>query len=49
MGATPGAAPTVTRTTVFEFYDSHVGLCLPVAKRVAWFGISGVMILVCHV
>ena len=25
---------TITRTTVFEFYDSHVGLCRLVANRV---------------
>jgi hypothetical protein len=31
---------TVTRTTVFEFYDSHVGLCRSVAKRVLLFAIS---------
>jgi len=24
---------TVTRTTVFEFYDSRAGLCGPVTKR----------------
>ena len=30
---------TVTRTTVFEFYDSHAGPCRPVAKRVLSFGI----------
>ena len=30
---------TVTRTTVFEFYDSHAGLCRPVTKRALWFGI----------
>src|SRR6185312_11842272 len=28
------------RTTVFEFYDSHVGLCCSVAKRALLFGIS---------
>ena len=38
---------TVTRTTVFEFYGSHAGLCCQVAKRVLWFGISEVMILIC--
>ena len=31
---------TVTRTTVFEFYDSHAGACRLVAKRALWFGIS---------
>ena len=30
----------VTRTTVFEFYDSHAGACRLVAKRALWFGIS---------
>ena len=25
---------TVTRTTVFEFYDSHADLCRSVARRV---------------
>ena len=30
---------TVTRTTVFEFYDSLDGLCRCVAKRVHSFGI----------
>ena len=38
---------TVTRTTVFEFYDSHAGLCRPVAQRVLWFGISNALIAVC--
>jgi hypothetical protein len=28
---------TVTRTTVFEFYDSHAGACRFVAKRALWF------------
>jgi len=28
---------TVTRTTVFEFYDSRVGLSRPVANLVLWF------------
>ena len=31
---------TVTRTTVFEFYDSHIGLCRLVTKRVLLFAIS---------
>ena len=43
---------TVTRTTVFEFYDSHTGLCRAVVKRVLLFGISEAMMLVrdasCH-
>jgi hypothetical protein len=30
---------TVARTTVFEFYDSHVGLCRSVATRVLLFAI----------
>src|SRR5262245_14089795 len=30
---------TVTRTTVFEFYDSHAVLCLAVANCALWFGI----------
>ena len=30
---------TVTRTTVFEFYDSHADLSHPVPKRVVWFAI----------
>src|SRR6476660_8521596 len=38
---------TVTRTTVFEFYDSHVGLCRSVAKRGLLFAISKPMILAC--
>ena len=38
---------TVTRTTVFEFYDSHVGLCRSVAKRVLLFAISEPIILAC--
>ena len=38
---------TVTRTTVFEFYDSHVGRCRPVPKRVRWFGISHAIIPAC--
>jgi hypothetical protein len=38
---------TVTRTTVFEFYDSHTGLCRAVVKRVLLFGISEAMMLVC--
>ena len=28
---------TVTRTTVFEFLDSHAGTCRIVAKGVLWF------------
>jgi hypothetical protein len=39
---------TVTRTTVFEFYDSHVGLCRAVAKRALWFGIFASMIPPCY-
>ena len=31
---THGAA---NRTTVFEFYDSHAGVCRAVAKRALWF------------
>src|SRR5262249_15078308 len=38
---------TVTRTTVFEFYDSHVGLCRSVAKRVLLFAISQPIIPTC--
>src|SRR5262245_2684516 len=38
---------TVTRTTVFEFYDSHVGLCPLVAKRVLLFAISRPIIPAC--
>ena len=38
---------TVTRTTVFEFYDSGAGLYRPVAKRMLWFGISDAVIPVC--
>jgi hypothetical protein len=38
---------TVTRTTVFEFYDSHDGLCRCVAKRVLSFGIFIASILSC--
>jgi hypothetical protein len=38
---------TVIRTTVFEFYDSHAGLCRPVANRALWFGIFEAMILLC--
>jgi hypothetical protein len=34
-----GFEPTVTRTTVLEFYDSRVGLCRAVANRVLQFGI----------
>jgi len=30
---------TVTRTTVFEFYDSHAVLCRAVANCALWFGI----------
>ena len=30
---------TVTRTTVFEFYDSRADLCFPVAKSALWYGI----------
>jgi hypothetical protein len=43
---------TVTRTTVFEFYDSHVGMCRPVPKRMIWYAIPKPMILArdakCH-
>ena len=28
---------TVTRTTAFEFQDSHAGACRFVAKRALWF------------
>ena len=35
------------RTTVFEFYDSHVGLCCSVAKRALLFGISAPTVLDC--
>ena len=38
---------TVTRTTVFEFYDSHAGLCRQVTKRVLQFGIFNAIILFC--
>jgi hypothetical protein len=38
----------VTRTTVFEFYDSHVGLCRSVAKRVLLFAISQPIIPTCY-
>src|SRR5262249_14203825 len=38
---------TVTRTTVFEFYDSHVGLCRSVAKRVLLRAISQPLIPTC--
>ena len=38
---------TVTRTTVFEFYDSHADPCRPVAKRVLHFRISVATILAC--
>jgi len=38
---------TVTRTTVFEFYDSHVGLSRPVANRVPWFANLASTILPC--
>ena len=38
---------TVTRTTVFEFYDSHADLSHPVPKRVVWFAIPKPMILAC--
>ena len=38
---------TVTRTTVFEFYDSHAGLYRFVAKRVLPFGISRPTVLAC--
>jgi hypothetical protein len=40
---------TVTRTTVFEFYDSHAGACRPVPKRVLLFAIFPLTILVCSV
>ena len=39
---------TLTRTTVFEFYDSHVGLCRSVAKRVLLFAISQPIIPTCY-
>jgi len=42
-----GLEPTVTRTTVFEFYDSHVGLCHPIAERVLWFANLASTILPC--
>jgi len=42
----------IHRTTGFEFYDSHTGLCRAVVKRVLLFGISEAMMLVrdasCH-
>jgi hypothetical protein len=38
---------TVTRTTVFDFYDSHDGLCRCVAKRVLSFDIFIASILSC--
>ena len=34
-------------TTVFEFYDSHVGLSRPVANRVPWFANLASTILPC--
>jgi hypothetical protein len=40
---------TVTRTTVFEFYDSHAGPCRSVGKRAAWFGILTTIISSCDV
>ena len=40
---------TVTRTTVFEFYDSHVGPCRAVAKRVLGFGNSEATMPACAV
>ena len=39
---------TVTRTTVFEFYDSHDGPCRAVAKRVLWFVNFDHAILACN-
>ena len=42
-----GTHGTVTRTTVFEFYDSRVGLCCSVAKRAFLFGISAPTVLDC--
>ena len=39
---------TVTRTTVFEFYDSHDGPCPAVAKCVLWFVNFDHAILACN-
>src|SRR6476646_10694431 len=38
---------TVTRTTVFEFYDSRAGMCRLVPKRVLPFGIFKTTVLAC--
>jgi hypothetical protein len=41
-----GFEPTVRLPVpVFEFYDSHAGLCHAVVKRVPWFGIFDPIIL----
>ena len=44
-----GFEPTVpvTRTTVFEFYDSHADPCRTAAKRVLWFANLASTILPC--
>jgi hypothetical protein len=39
---------TVTRTTVFEFYDSHADPCRSVTKRPLWFGIFAATIPFCY-
>ena len=39
---------TVTRTTVFEFYDSRAGVCRTVPKRVIWFANFGMAMSPCN-
>src|SRR5262245_43979453 len=46
-GISGGTHGTVTRTTVFEFYDSHAEACRSVAKRVIWFANLGVAMSPC--